>query len=184
MDFLEPIAVISGIGSVVYSKQRHVLTYPVGLVSVLIYVWLCFSAGLYGDMSVNVFFAVLSVTGWIQWFNASNSEYVVAPEKLTSNEIKKYIFKAVLFFLLIYWVLRTYTDSSVPVIDGVVTTGSVLGMILMNNRKIEHWLVWIVVNTLSMPLFWMKGLPLTSLQFFVLLVFSVQGYREWKKLMH
>ncbi len=181
MNPLELIAVITGIGSVLFSIQRHVYTYPIGLISVLLYVWLCFQGGLYGDMTVNIFFGFLSISGWIAWYqNADDSQHVSIGTLSAAQRIKFCLF--LIGSIGIVWlILSYYTNSTVAFTDSVVTGFSVIGMILMNQRRIEHWICWLVVNMISIPLFWSKGLPLTSVQFFFLLCFSVWGFYAWKK---
>jgi nicotinamide mononucleotide transporter len=65
--WLEVVAVTTGLLSVWFAKKENILVYPVGIVSVLIYVYLCFSVKLYADMGINAFYFVMSIYGWVKW---------------------------------------------------------------------------------------------------------------------
>src|SRR5215217_4087912 len=64
---LEYIAVLSGIASVWYSKRENILVYPVGLINTIIYTWLSFKFHLIGEASVNFYYTVVSIWGWVLW---------------------------------------------------------------------------------------------------------------------
>jgi nicotinamide mononucleotide transporter len=178
---LEIIAVVTGIASVLFSIRRHVLTYPIGLISVLLYVWFCYHGGLYGDMMVNLFFAILSITGWYAWDANADTEHLVPISALAKRHRYSYLFASLVLILCIWFVLHYFTTSTVAFPDAFVTGLSVIGMILMNQRKIEHWWCWIIVDACSIPLFWSKGLPLTSLQFGLLHCFAWWGFFSWRQ---
>ena len=177
---IELIAVITGIVSVIFSVRRHVLTYPIGLVSVVLYIYLCFTAGIYADMGVNLFFGILSISGWIAWHKHADSNHQIAVQVLRPLPRLGYVLVVLLFWIVITCLLHRFTDSKVPALDASVTALSIVGMILMNARAIEHWIIWILVNAISIPLFWIRGLELTSLQFLVLLILAVQGFWQWR----
>jgi nicotinamide mononucleotide transporter len=85
------------------------------------------------------------------------------------------------FFVVLYFVLSQYTDSTVPVWDSATTAIFIVGMWLMALKKVENWIFWIIGDFVSIPLYFYKGLALTSFQFTVFLVLAVWGYIEWRK---
>lgn len=178
---LEWVAVICGIASVVYSMRENILVYPTGIISVLIYVYLAFQYKLYADMGVNGYYFVMSVYGWYYWTNTEDGKTKVP---VTINSFKEHMYSLGLLlgsFALLVFILMNFTDSDVPVWDASTTSFAILGMWLMARKKLESWIAWIITDLISIPLYFHKGLVLTSFQFLVFTVLAFMGYMAWKK---
>jgi nicotinamide mononucleotide transporter len=178
---LEAIAVLTGLMSVWYAKKENILVYPTGIVSVLIYVYLCFSVKLYADMGINAFYFVMSIYGWVKWSRKTTDNKPA--RQISKASRKEWIYSAAGFlvsFLVLIYVLKNYTDSNVPVWDALTTAIFIIGMWLMALKKIENWLFWIAGDLISIPLYASKGLALTGFQFAVFLALAISGYMEWR----
>ncbi len=182
--WLEVVAVIFGILSVWFARKENIRVYPTGIINVLIYVYLCFYAGLYADMAINAFYFVMSVFGWYNWSRRDESMHHIPISSLNIKQWIVYILMICIAFGLIYYVLSNYTDSTVPVFDSFTTALFIAGMWLMAIKKIENWLLWILGDLLVIPMFAIKGLAFTSIQYIVFLVLAVLGYIEWRKRLH
>ena len=175
----EGVAVITGLLSVWFAKKENILVYPTGIVSVLIYVYLCLSVKLYADMSINAFYFVMSIYGWVKWSRKTGDKLA---RPITRASRKERIFSVagmIVSFIILVFILKNYTDSNVPVWDALTTAIFIIGMWLMALKKIENWLAWIVGDLICIPLFASKGLILTSFQFTVFLILAILGYLEW-----
>lgn len=178
---LEWIAVICGVASVIYSMRENILVYPTGIISVIIYVYLAFQYKLYADMGVNGYYFVMSVYGWYYWTNTEGNKEQVP---VTINSKKENLYSlGILFgsFALLVLVLLNFTDSDVPIWDSATTSFAILGMWLMARKKLENWIAWIISDLISIPLYFYKGLVLTSFQFLIFTVLAIMGYFAWKK---
>lgn len=186
---LELIAVFFGLLSVWYAKKANILVYPTGIISVLIYVNICFESQLYADMGINAFYFIMSVYGWIMWSKKSDS----SKERKISWSSKKFNLGSLGFFVLSLFVTlgllkifkgddALYWNSYVPYIDTLTTALSIVAMLQMALKKIENWLLWILIDLISVPLYFYKGLIFTSLQFAAFLVLAIMGYYEWKRI--
>lgn len=178
---LEVFAVVFGILSVWFARKENIWVYPTGIINVLIYVYLCLVAGLYADMAINAFYFVMSVYGWYNWSRRDESLNHVPISSLNAKQWFFYILLMAAAFGLIYYVLKYYTNSTVPVFDSFTTALFIAGMWLMAIKKLENWILWILGDLLVIPMFAMKGLAFTSLQYLVFLVLAVMGYIEWRK---
>ncbi|MFZ4463534.1 MAG: nicotinamide riboside transporter PnuC [Bacteroidales bacterium] len=179
---LEVIAVFFGLLSVWYSRKVNLLVYPTGIINVLIYVYICFYAGLYADMGINLIYFVMSVYGWYNWTRKKDE---VTAVKITWLSIKGNFLAALLAavaFILISYILVNYTDSTVPYIDSFTTAIFIVGMWLMARKNVENWLYWIVGDIICIPMFFYKGLVFTSFQYLVFLILAVMGFVSWRKL--
>src|SRR5690554_46330 len=180
---LEWIAVTTGIMSVWYSMKENIWVYPTGIINTVIYIYLAFSFKLYADMGVNFYYTIMSMYGWYYWLNTDGDEDQVP---VTTNSRKENIISVIIFsgsLAILIFVLTYFTDSDVPVWDATTTSFAILGMWLMARKKLENWLAWILTNLVSIPLYFYKGLILTSFQFLIFTILAVMGYLAWRKSM-
>jgi len=179
--WLEAVAVATGLLSVWYAKKENILVFPAGIVSVLIYVYICFFAKLYADMGINFFYFIMSVYGWYNWSRKDQDKKTIPISGMDSKEWILSISAFVVFFIVLSYSLTHFTDSNVPIWDSLTTAIFLVSMWLMAKKKIENWLGWIVGDIISIPLYAYKGLILTSLQFTIFLIIAVLGYLEWRR---
>jgi nicotinamide mononucleotide transporter len=182
--WLEVVAVFFGILSVWFARKENIWVYPTGIVNVLIYVYLCFFAGLYADMAINAFYFVMSVFGWYNWSRRTENNEHVPISSLYLKQWFLYIMLILGAYGIIFFILTKYTDSTVPKFDSFTTALFIAGMWLMAIKKIENWLLWILGDVLVIPMFAVKGLAFTSVQYIVFLVLAIMGYFEWRKRLH
>jgi nicotinamide mononucleotide transporter len=179
--FPEFVGVVFGIASVFFSRRENILVYPVGMVSTCIYIFLYVKHGLYADATVNFYYTVMSVIGWIMW---SKKKLGTTALQISSSNKKDWT-NTIIFFvtcwMILFFVLKQFTDSTVPQADAFTSAAAFTGMWLMNKKKLENWIWWIVTNIASIPLNYYKGLAFTSFQYIVLLILAIAGFLEWKK---
>ncbi len=178
---IEGLAVSTGLASVWFSVKERIWVYPIGLISVSIYVYLSFIYGIYADMGINIYYVLMSIYGWYRWLQPSESS---AFKEITHNSRKEWLLSIVLFLLswvILFVILQRFTDSEIPLWDSLTTSLAIVGMWLMAEKKVEHWLFWIATDLLSIPLYYYKDLLLTSGQFFVFTVLAVMGWFQWNQ---
>lgn len=183
---LEFIAVFAGIASVWFSRAENILVYPVGLINTIIYIYLSFKGHLLGEASVNFYYTVMSIYGWIAWTRKDRQQHIVL--QITSSTAKEWmqhlLFFAV-FFLAIYFSLSylktVFAPGAIPWADALASATAFTGMWLMTKKKVESWYWWIATNIASIPLYFSKGYIFTSVYYFVLLIMSFFGLVEWIK---
>lgn len=187
--WLEIIAVIFGLLSVWYAKKANILVYPTGIISVLIYVYICFFAMLYADMGINFFYFVVSVYGWYNWTRKGPDRKVINITWNTKRQQWMYVGATVVAYFAIFgliWIFKSddtdYINSYIPYVDSFTTSIFLVGMLLMARKKIENWIYWIIGDIISIPLYFAKGLVFTSFQYAVFLLIAILGYIEWRKL--
>lgn len=180
--WLEFVAVIFGIASVWFARKENIWVYPIGIINVLIYVYLCFHAGLYADMGINAFYFVMSVYGWYNWAKTDENKKHIPITRLKLKGWLFHIALIIVFYLIIRWILAEFTNSTVPDADAFTTALFISGMLLMAWKKLENWLAWIIGDLLVIPLFAYKGLAFTSVQYIVFLILAIMGYIEWRRI--
>lgn len=181
MTWFEAVAVVFGIASVFYSMREHIWVYPTGIISTLIYVWICFQYKLYADMGINAYYFSMSIFGWYVWTHPKKGEKILPVTWLKPSgwAISIGIFLA--SYLILYLVLSRFTDSDVPYWDSFTTASAFVGMWLMAKKKVENWIAWIITDLVSVPLYFYKGLILTSFQFLFFTILAFLGLFAWIK---
>jgi nicotinamide mononucleotide transporter len=181
-------AVVLGIASVWYARREHILVYPTGIVSVVIYVFICFSARLYADAGINFFYFVMSVYGWYNWTRKDEKAQMLHISANTPRQQLAGIALTVASYWLILgliWAFNhddvVYMQSWVPWVDSFTTAIFLTGMLLMARKKVENWVYWIIGDVVSIPMYFMKGLVFTSFQYVVFLLIAIMGYLEWRR---
>jgi len=164
------------------SINQKISLWILGFISSAFYIVIFLQTKLYADMSLQVYYLVISVYGWIHWTfgkEIKGDELPVA--KLSKKLILILTGATVLIYFLYFIILNYYTDSPVPKFDSLVGTLSVIATWLLAKKYIENWLVWIVADGLCIGLYIYKGLYPTSVLFGVYTLMSVVGYLQWKK---
>jgi len=196
---LEYLGVGFGVVQVLLAKSNKLLLYPFGIASVLITLYVLYDAGLYAEVLLNLYYLLMSIYGWWHWNtggsggysgagrNGVDSHKTLKPQTVlvsySSRREWGITFGIVLLGVpLLYWALISFTDSSVPVWDSLVTATAWAGMWLLARRKIENWLLLNISNALAIPLLAYKGLPLYSLLTLFLFIVAIFGYFEWRKI--
>ena len=184
--WLEFIAVIAGIGSVWFSKKENILVYPVGLINTIIYIFLSLKGNLFGEASVNLYYTIMSIYGWIMWARRNPEHHHVL--QISYSNRREWMHQ-LLFFLVFYliifvalsWLKKAFAPEAIPWADALASASAYTGMWLMTRKKIENWYWWIITNIASIPLYFSKGYVFTSFQFMVLLVLAIAGLLSWQK---
>ncbi|MEM6720811.1 MAG: nicotinamide riboside transporter PnuC [Bacteroidota bacterium] len=205
---LEILAASFGIASVWFAKQEKIWVYPTGIISTIIYIYLCEEFELYGDMIINVYYSIMSIYGWYMWTRIRED---VKLEISRTNFLQKlitlgiFLFTAAFTYVVYIQVEKIDVHMNVsetidfffshfgsieeikeitPYLD-IFTTGVFFsGMWLMALKKIENWTFWIFGNLISVPLYLVKGLGFTAIQFTIFLILAIFGYIAWRKVLN
>lgn len=180
---LELIASVFTLLSVWYSKRNHILVFPTGMVGTAIFVYLLLKWGLLGDMMINGYYFVMSIYGWYIWTRKVDATHVTPITQTTWNERKMsiLIFLSTIVFVYIIYEVFDKWHSWTAYVDTITTGIFFVGMWLMARRKIENWILWIVGDIITVPLYFYKGLTFSSILYFVLTIIAIFGYISWKK---
>ena len=183
--FLETFAVGMNIISVVYAKKNNILVYPTGLVGTGIFVYILFNFSLLGDMIINGYFFIMSIYGWYYWSRKKDEVFINNVSSLEKKEYLQLITLALGSLLFIYFVYVQFDkwNSWTAYVDNITTAIFFVAMWLMAKRKIECWIFWIIGDLITVPLYFYKGLTISSLQYIIFTVLAILGYISWKKIL-
>ena len=183
---LELFAVTMNILSVIYAKRNSILVYPTGLIGTGIFVYILYNFSLLGDMIINFYFVLMSIYGWYYWAQKKDGQTL---NNVSTTSIKEYYFILILgitSLLSIYLVYNFYDkwDSWTAYVDTITTAIFFVAMYLMARRKVESWIFWIIGDLITIPLYFYKGLTISSIQYLIFLILAILGYISWKKILN
>ena len=183
---LELFAVTMNILSVIYAKRNSILVYPTGLIGTGIFVYILYNFSLLGDMIINFYFVLMSIYGWYYWAQKKDGQTL---NNVSRTSIKEYYFILILgitSLLSIYLVYNFYDkwDSWTAYVDTITTAIFFVAMYLMARRKVESWIFWIIGDLITIPLYFYKGLTISSIQYLIFLILAILGYISWKKILN
>ena len=181
---LEFLAFWFGIISVVFAKKQNILVYPTGIICTIITMYLMYKVSLLGHILVNLLYTIISFFGWWNWSRRENNDLVVKVSKFASNDF----IKSLLIFFFIVFVAYSAHDFFATNFEGqikeldILTSGIfVTAMWLMANKKLENWILWIIGNVITIPLYLSSDKIILSIQYVIFTILAIQAYKEWKK---
>ncbi|MCI3935909.1 nicotinamide riboside transporter PnuC [Chryseobacterium aahli] len=177
----EWLGVFFSIFQVLLARKNNSNNYLFGIAGISLSLYVMFFAKLYAEFTLNLYYLVMSIYGWLYWkFGKQQSETVISE---TTNQEKLITAGIVLGTFSLFWFFLThYTDSDVPIWDSLVSAFAWAGMWLMARRKIENWILLNVSNIIAIPLLIHKDLYLYAVLTAFLFIVAISGYLEWRKI--
>lgn len=180
MTWWEAAGVFFGLLYIFLAARENSWCWGAGLISVLIYVKICWEARLLAELGLQGFYLIITAYGWYQWkWGFKKKELPIG--QLSLPQHVWLISGGLLASALMGWLLTRYTEASLPYIDSFTTVFSMITTWMVARKKIENWLYWIVVDGVAVYMYWSKALYLTALLFVAYVIIVIIGYFEWKK---
>jgi nicotinamide mononucleotide transporter len=181
MNFVELAGFVLALAMVGCNIREIHWGWPLAIASSVLYYFVFWDSKLYGDASLQLFFAAVAFWGWFQWLRGKRADGSgLRPVRLTRRGAALTLAACAVLWPATGLFLKTYTDTDVPWWDAFPTAVSLVGQFLLGRKYIENWLLWIVVNVVSVGLFAYKGLWLTVVLYTIFIALSVVGWRAWK----
>lgn len=180
--WMEAIAIILAIIYLLLAVKQDIRCWYAAIFSSSLYFFIMYSASLYMEAILQIFYIAMAFYGWSQWRNTveGNTELVVRTWK--SSQHIKAISLVLIMTLISGWALKEYTNAALPFLDGLTTWGAIVATYMVAKRLLENWIYWFVIDSVSIFLFISRGLYLTSFLFFVYLIIIYFGYKSWTKI--
>ncbi|MCK5820652.1 MAG: nicotinamide mononucleotide transporter [Bacteroidales bacterium] len=170
-----------------FSIKQRIWLWPFGVLSALFYILIYFQSKLYADMGLQIYYVFISFYGWIVWSSKSKLGSDMGNLKISHIGRIPGFMASITFIILsgvFYWILVLYTDSDVPFWDALTTSGGVVATWMLTRKYIEHWLIWVFLDIVSIVLYIYKGLYPTTFLFVIYTIMALVGYRTWKNLLN
>lgn len=182
-NYIEFLGSIFGLLYILFSIKQNIWCWPIGFITSALYIYVFFVSKFYADMGLQVYYVVISLYGWYHWMFGAKSKKQ-DNLKITKTGLRAgvilFLMNTVIFIFIAY-VLVNFTDSEIPYWDAFTTSASFVATWMLARKMIEHWIIWIIVDSVSLGLYIYKGLYPTVILFAVYTVLALLGYLEWKK---
>lgn len=194
MSYIEFFGVMTGLAAIWLSAKAHIWSWPIGIVNVVLSFILYYQVQLYPDMFLQAFFFVTNILGWWRWSHPRPEE---ADRK---QELKvSYMKRSQLLITVIATIVGTYLlgsfasrlhewfpvvfsePSAYPYVDSFIMVMSVITTFYMIQKKIECWVIWIVVDIVATYLYYIKGIKFYSLEYLVFTGIAAYGLWNWMR---
>lgn len=189
LSYLELVGTLLYLWSVWLIARQQILTWPVGIVSVLLFMLLFYQIRLYSDALEQIYYLVASVYGWWLWRRRGRSEaqpfvpYLSAPRSLGLVLLLTIGLGLALGSIMgrIHELLPVLfpAPAAFPYLDALTTVMSFSAMWLLAQKRLESWAYWIVVDVIGIGLYAVQGVRFIALLYVVLLVLAISGLRNW-----
>ncbi|HHR6029554.1 TPA: nicotinamide riboside transporter PnuC [Providencia alcalifaciens] len=206
LSYIEAIGTVAGLLCILLASFEKTINYLFGLINVTLFAVIFFQIQLYANLLLQVFFFGANIYGWYAWSRMSSAQeaelkirWLSLPKALMTLVISilAIIFLTlnidVVFGRLATWAvellnlfganltLPTIDPDAFPFWDSTMTVLSVVAMILMTRKYVENWLLWVVINVISVVIFFIQGVYAMSLEYLILLGIALNGSRLWIK---
>lgn len=180
--YIEILGVVFSLLYLYFSIRQNILLWPMGIISALLYMTIFFQAKFYADMGLNGYYLVISIYGWTVWRRGSAASGNGMPvSRIRKKQVLVLALITLAAFGAIGLFLDRFTDSPVPYWDAFTTALSFTATWMLARKILEHWILWVVVDAVSMGLYFYRGLYPTLILFAVYTIMAVIGYIEWKR---
>lgn len=182
---LEIVGLISGILYVLLAARANIWCWFFGLINVLVFLWMCWQGNLYAETFTQIIYLLLTVYGWYSWqFGKANQNNASLPITQTTNkEWLLFLTFVIIGTGLLGYLLGTYTNADIPFADSLTTTVSLAATYMVARKKLENWIIWVMVDWWYIDLYHYKGWLLFSVLFAFYVLMSIIGYFTWRKKM-
>ncbi len=183
-NYVEVLGVITSLVYLYFSVRQIIWLWPFGIISSALFILIFFNGKFYADMGLQVYYVGVSIYGWIYWSRGgiSRNEKSSLPVCRISRQLALVLsVTGIVIMLGIVYILKNFTDSDVPWGDGFTTAGSIVATWMLARKVLEHWLVWIFVDSVAAGLYFYKGLYPSFLLYLIFTIIAVIGYYHWKR---
>ncbi len=192
ISYLEFTGTVFNLVCVILAAKRKILNWPIGLIGVILFGVLFYQINLYADLIEQIFYFVTGIWGWYLWTRPQNKDDDKSA-RVTINSLKVNAIWlagiAVASVALTYALTRVHIwlpvifaePASLPTLDATTTVMSFAAQILMMQRKLESWYLWIIIDVIAVGLYWYKEVPFVALLYFLFLINAFYALVIWRK---
>ena len=181
-NLIEIIGAVLAFIYLILEIKRQWFFWVVGIVSSSFYVYIFFHTKLYAEMGLNFYYVLMSAYGLYCWkFSSKESDENLGFHRLNSKTAYVLALLSVFFFIVLFIILRLFSDSPVPVSDSLIAVLSIIATWMAAKKIVECWYIWIFVNIFATGLYIHQNLYPTAVLFIVYSILSFVGLKEWRK---
>ncbi|MEC7863728.1 MAG: nicotinamide riboside transporter PnuC [Bacteroidota bacterium] len=176
-NIIESAAVLFSTIYVILAAKQNIWCWACASISVILYIYICFTAQLFPETGLQIFYLFMAAYGYYNWKKLEEFGII---QWSASKHLLLILFGAIFTFLIGFY-FTTYTSAKMPIIDSFTTVFSIIATYMITKKVLGNWLYWIVINLVSIHLYFSRDLHLTSLLFMMYTIIAIFGYFSWMK---
>lgn len=183
MAWTELLGFITGAICVWLQVKENVWNWPAGIANNIFYIVVFWRSGLYADSLLQWIYIAISAYGWWNWLRGGAEHSRLTISRTSRSATLAYAALTACGTVVFYELLRRYTNSTVPLWDGLTTAMSLTAQYMLTRKLVENWWWWIAVDVIYIALYVYKHLLLTSVLYAIFLAMCIMGLRRWKRML-
>ena len=172
---------VLGLIQIVLLVRRSLWNFPLAMASVTLVGITLYQGRLYSEAGLQGFFFVVNALGWYQWSRVRSGDNAVPVGWMSTAARLRWAAVTVLLSVTLGWIMHTFTNAALPFADSAVTGASIAAQLLLNNRRIENWVLWVAIDVVSIALYLYRDLFFLAALYVAYLVISGIGLRQWTR---
>ena len=181
--WLDIVTTVLGLAYILLEYKASVWMWLVGFLMQALGIVLYYQKGLYADCGMEFYYLSMTVYGYWKWVRGSVSKESLPISHFPKRLVLPWLLLIAAVWGIIYWLLITFTNSNVPLVDSFTTALSIVGIWALAHKYLEQWFIWIAVDVVTCALYFYKDIPFKASLYGLYVVIAVFGYFKWKKLM-
>lgn len=181
MSWTEILGFLTGAASVLLAVRESAWNWPVGIANNIFFFILFWKAKLYADAILQTVYLVISIFGWWNWVFGGEGRTELPVSRTRAKELILLATSTAASTILLTVLLRRFTDSTVPFLDGVTTALSLTAQYMLSRKLLENWWVWLTADVIYIGLYCYKSLYLTGVLYLVFFGMCIAGYSGWSQ---
>ncbi len=179
--WLDITTTVLGLAYILLEYKASVWMWVVGFFMQSLGIVLYYQKGLYADCGMEFYYLAMTVYGFIAWMRHASKKEDLPIRHMPKNIALGWLGLGLVFWVVIYFILSRFTNSTVPVADAFTTAFSIVGIWALARKYLEQWFVWIAVDVVTCILYYYKGIPFKASLYGLYVVIAVLGWRKWRR---
>lgn len=188
MDFLSAhwldiVTTVLGLAYILLEYKASIWMWLVGFFMQALGIVLYYQKGLYADCGMEFYYLSMTIYGYWRWVRGTATKEPLPIRHFPSKLVLPWTLLILGVWGIMFWFLKTFTDSTVPMIDSFTTALSIVGIWALAHKYLEQWFIWIVVDVFTCGLYFYKDIPFKASLYALYVVIAIFGFFKWRKMM-
>ena len=181
---LQAVGIVLGLLYLWLEYKANIWVWVVGAIMPLVHGVLYLTKGIYADAIMQLYYVFAGIYGLMVWLRKPTSKSDKHEGEIRHTPIgwiAPLVATYAVLHVVLYYLLSEFTDSTVPFFDSMSTALCIVAMWMLSRKLVEQWLVWLVVDMISVGLYFYKGIPGTASLYTLYCILAIAGYMRWRR---
>ena len=181
INILDIIGAVGAFLATVAYIKISLWAWPISLVAIFTDIFLYYQKGIYGDMALQLIYLTFTLYGWYQWKFGGKEHKGLHIKSITIKQALLLIIISICSICIIFYILRSYTDSQIPFLDAATTVLSLIAQWMVCRKIIENWALWLIIDSMYFGIYYYKNIPIHAALQIIYFAMAIIGFWNWRK---